>query len=98
MKTFFEIQKNLLDNNFSTVREIFHKIDFDEKLIGIIWPRWVWKTTILIKFLWLNNLSNSLYISADNIYFLENKLDFFLLVEYLRKFHFLISSWFLDNQ
>ena len=74
MKTFFEIQKNLLNNSFSLARELFEKIDFDERLIWIIWPRWVWKSTILIKFLWYNNLSTSLYISADNIYFLENKL------------------------
>jgi len=79
MKIFFEIQKNLLDNNFTQVREIFNIIDFEEKLVGIVWPRWVWKTTILIKYLWLNNLSNSLYISADNIYFLENKLFDFAL-------------------
>lgn len=79
MKTFFEIQKNLLNNNFSFVRELFEKIDFDQRLIWIIWPRWVWKSTILIKYLWLNDLSTSLYISADNIYFLENKLFDFAL-------------------
>ncbi|MDD2565490.1 MAG: AAA family ATPase [Candidatus Gracilibacteria bacterium] len=74
MKTFFEIQKNLLDNNFTNVRDIFSEIDFEQRLVGIIGPRGVGKTTILIKYLGLNNLSNSLYISADNIYFLENKL------------------------
>lgn len=79
MKTFFEIQRNLLNNLFSETREIFSEIDFDERLIWIIWPRGVWKSTVLIKYLSLNDLSISLYISADNIYFLENKLFDFAL-------------------
>jgi hypothetical protein len=33
MKTFFEIQRNLLNNLFSETREIFSEIDFDERLI-----------------------------------------------------------------
>ena len=32
------------------------------------------KSTILVKYLSQNDLSKSLYVSADNIYFLENKL------------------------
>lgn len=79
MKRFFEIQKNLLDNNFSLVRELFNEVNFEERLIWIVWPRWVGKTTILVKYLWLNDLSRSLYISADNIYFLENNLFDFAL-------------------
>lgn len=79
MKNFFEIQKYLIDNRFTTVREIYYEIDFSQKLIWIIWPRWVWKSTILIEYLKQNNLSNSLYISADNIYFLENNLFEFAL-------------------
>jgi predicted AAA+ superfamily ATPase len=79
MKIFFEIQRNLINNIFSSTREIYQDIDFDEKLIGLVWPRWVWKSTILLKYLSLNDLSTSLYISADNIYFLENKLFDFAL-------------------
>ena len=79
MKNFFEIKKYLIDNRFTTVREIYYEIDFAQKLIWIIWPRWVWKSTILIEYLKQNNLSNSLYISADNIYFLENNLFEFAL-------------------
>lgn len=74
MKIFFEIQKNLLDNIFSNTRELYYDIDFEEKLIWIIGARWVWKSTLLLRYLSQNDLSKSLYISADNIYFLENKL------------------------
>lgn len=74
MQKFFQIQKNILDNNFLEVRELYDSIDFEERLVWIVWPRWVGKSTILIRYLWKNDLSTSLYISADNIYFLENKL------------------------
>ena len=79
MRIFFEIQKNLLDNIFPFARELYEQIDFGERLIWVIWPRWVGKSTILIQYLSQNDLSNSLYISADNIYFLENKLFDFAL-------------------
>lgn len=79
MKQFFEIQKYLIDNIFDKTRELYNEIDFSQRLIWIIWPRWVGKSTILIKYLSFNNLSRSLYISADNIYFLENKLFDFAL-------------------
>jgi hypothetical protein len=36
MKTFFEIQKILLNNNFANTREIFDEIDFEQRLVGII--------------------------------------------------------------
>lgn len=79
MNLFFEIQKNLLNNIFPFTRELYNEIDFSQRLIWIIWPRWVGKSTILIKYLSQNNIENSLYISADNIYFLENNLFDFAL-------------------
>ncbi|MDD5770455.1 MAG: AAA family ATPase [Candidatus Gracilibacteria bacterium] len=79
MKHFFEVQKYLLDNIFSEVRELFYEIDFNERLIGVIGPRGVGKSTILIKYLKSQDLSKSLYISADNIYFLEHNLFEFTL-------------------
>jgi uncharacterized protein len=79
MKSFFEIQKYLLDSKFPLTRELYKEIDFEERLIGIVWPRGVGKSTILIEYLSNNNLSTSLYISADNIYFLEHTLFDFAL-------------------
>lgn len=73
-KYFLKYKGELVKNQFSHTRELFSEIDFDDKLLWIIWPRWVWKTTLLLKYLSQNDLSKSLYISADNIYFLENKL------------------------
>lgn len=79
MNTFFEIQKNLIASNYSEKRELFNEINFTERLIGVIWPRWVWKSTLLLQYLKTKDLRVSLYISADNIYFLENKLFDFAL-------------------
>ncbi len=99
MQRFFGIQKQLLDVSFSQVREIFDTIDFSERLIGIVWPRWVGKSTILIRYLSSQDISRSLYISADSIYFLDTTLlDFalrfhreydgkILLIDEIHKYH-----------
>lgn len=82
MQRFFETQKQLLDANFSQVREMYEVIDFSERLIGIVWPRWVGKSTILIRYLSTQDLSRSLYISADSIYFLNTTL-----LDFAMRFH-----------
>lgn len=79
MQIFFEIQKGLLDQSFSRTRDIFHEIDFTERLVGLVGPRWVGKSTMLLEHLRSCDLSKSLYISADNIYFLEHTLFDFAL-------------------
>ncbi|NDK07799.1 AAA family ATPase [Candidatus Gracilibacteria bacterium] len=79
MNTFFEIQKNLIASNYSEKRELFNEINFTERLIGVIGPRGVGKSTLLLQYLKTKDLRVSLYISADNIYFLENKLFDFAL-------------------
>ncbi len=75
MQNFFEIQESLLKNLSEKKRYLYDEIDFSERLIWIIWARWVWKTTLLLQYLkqkWKSE--KNLYISADNIYFLENTL------------------------
>ncbi len=78
MQQFFEIQENLLENNIEKKRYLYNKIDFSERLIWIVWARWVGKTTLLLQYLSIFKKDfKNLYISADNIYFLENNfLDF----------------------
>ena len=83
MQNFFEIQQWLLQDLSVKKRYLYDKIDFDDRLIWIIGPRWVWKTTLLLQYLSTKEISEEyLYISADNIYFLENNL-----FEFVSKFH-----------
>jgi len=75
MQRFFEIQQWLLQDLSLKKRYLYEQINFDERLIWIIWPRGVWKTTLLLQYLSTKEISEKyLYISADNIYFLENNL------------------------
>jgi len=59
---------NLLNNlNITYKRYLFNKIDFSEKLIGIIGARGVGKTTLLLQYLKENSLplNKKLYINAE---------------------------------
>ena len=59
---------NLLNNlNITYKRYLFNKIDFSEKLIGIIGARGVGKTTFLLQYLKENSLplNKKLYINAE---------------------------------
>ena len=68
---------NLLNNlNVSYKRYLFSKIDFSEKLIGIIGARGVGKTTLLLQYLKENSLllNKKLYISAEFLEYSSLKL------------------------
>lgn len=83
MQKFFEIQNELLKNLSLKKRYLYEKIDFNENLIWLIWPRWVWKTTMLLQHISEKEKNEkNLYVSADNIYFLENNL-----FEFAEKFY-----------
>lgn len=58
------------------VRNFMHSIDWDNRFIGIKGSRGVGKTTLLLQYIRLNFKPDTkvLYISLDNLYFLENKL------------------------
>ncbi len=79
------IQEELLkQTNLDFKRDIYHNINSKERLIWLIWERWVWKTTIMLqkikeKWTWF-------YFSADNplvkdiwlfklVYYLNNELE-----------------------
>ncbi len=85
MQQFFEIQESLLGNIVIEKRYLYEQIDFSERLIWIVWQRWVWKTTLILQYLKTKQKDfKSLYISADNIYFLENNLFDFVREFYLK--------------
>ncbi len=61
----------LKDINLSFKRFLYNKIDFNQRLIGIIGPRGVGKTTLILQYLKekYNKNENALYFLADNILF-----------------------------
>ena len=60
----------------SQVRNFINSIDWDNRFIGIKGSRGVGKTTLLLQYIRLNFKPDKsvLYISLDNLYFLENNL------------------------
>ncbi len=79
MNQLFEIQRILLDQ-FQELpffsRKIFQNVTLDNKISGILGPRGVGKTTFLLNLV-LNHgasLRKALYVSADNLYFLDHRL------------------------
>jgi uncharacterized protein len=84
MNHFFENQKRLLDFvSLDFKRFLYEKIDFKQRLIGIVGPRGTGKTTLLLQHLKELNLplAQGLYVSMDDIFFAENKL-----VDFIAKF------------
>ena len=79
MDQLFELQKLLLEQfkqqDFYH-RDIFDEINFDNSVTGILGTRGVGKTTFLLHTILKKNQENvrALYISADHVYFLENKI------------------------
>ncbi len=84
MNIFFETQERLLQE----VPTAFHRflyatLDFKSRLIGIVGPRGVGKTTLLLQYLKSRKEKgrNVLYVSLDDIYFSEHTLS-----EFVRQF------------
>lgn len=77
METLIEIYHRLLTEIVPSYRRKFYD-DFamDSRLVGIIGARGVGKTTFLINYLreHYNGSGQALYISADNLYFVEHTL------------------------
>jgi uncharacterized protein len=79
MEKLFEIQKMILDQ-FDPAkvypRTFYQRITLDNYATGIVGPRGIGKTTLLLlQALKLGAKSrNALYVSADNLFFLENRL------------------------
>ena len=77
MNKLFEIQQIIIDQ-FERIpfynRNIFSAFSFDNTICGIIGPRGVGKTTLLLNQSITHGAKDqkALYISADNIYFLTN--------------------------
>ena len=68
IQSLLRFQNNLLRNiSLKNKRFIYNIISDSEKLIGIVWLRWTWKTTILLQKLKENKeIEKSIYFSMDN--------------------------------
>ncbi len=66
------------------VREMYWKIDWNNKLIWIVGQRWIGKTTLILQYLKKEKIKNALYFSADNINLIETGLYYFVEELYLQ--------------
>ena len=76
MKTLYQKLEILLQNTPTDFqRYLYERIPWESRMIGIIGARGVGKTTMILQHIkqQLNN-KNALYVSADDMYFAENRL------------------------
>jgi uncharacterized protein len=65
----------LASTNLDFKRYLYHEIEWDNRMIGIIGPRGVGKTTLMLQFVKEKlNSQDALYVSADDLFFGENRL------------------------
>ena len=65
----------LASTNLDFKRYLYHEIEWDNRMIGIIGQRGVGKTTLMLQFVKEKlNSQDALYVSADDLFFGENRL------------------------
>ncbi|MFD1615768.1 ATP-binding protein [Gelatiniphilus marinus] len=76
MENFFTLQEQFLENISHKQRYLLEEIEWSNRLIGIKGARGAGKTTLLLQYIKykLDKEAESLYVSLDNLYFLENTL------------------------
>lgn len=75
METLFQKQQSLLvRTNFSFKRYMYAKFPWNSRMAGLVGPRGVGKTTMLLQYIKEQNDQDILYVSADDIYFSNHRL------------------------
>lgn len=76
MRTLYQRFETLLQNTTTEFkRYLYEKVAWDSRMIGIIGPRGVGKTTMILQYIKENlDIKKALYVSADDIYFSGNRL------------------------
>lgn len=77
MQTLFEYSNRLISNvDKKFTRYLYNTIHWENRLIGIIGPRGVGKTTLVLQYI-KNNLDvrHTLYVSAEDFYFAKHRLS-----------------------
>ena len=76
MEALFEYSNRLIaDVDIRFTRYLYDKINWDSRLIGLVGPRGVGKTTLVLQHI-KNNLdhAHTLYVTAEDFYFAKNRL------------------------
>ncbi len=74
-KLFEQFQKFLKETNFDFFRYIYKEINWKNRMIGLTGPRGVGKTTLVLQHIKKNlNHNQTLYVTAEDFYFADNKL------------------------
>lgn len=75
METLFQKQQSLLARtDLSFKRYMYDKFPWESRMTGLIGPRGVGKTTMLLQYIKQLNARDVLYVSADDIYFSNHRL------------------------
>ena len=76
MRTLYQKFETLLQNTTTDFkRYLYEKVSWDSRMVGIIGPRGVGKTTMILQYIKENlDSKKALYVSADDMYFSENRL------------------------
>ena len=75
MESLFQKQQTLLARtNLSFKRYMFGKFPWNSRMAGLVGPRGVGKTTMLLQYIKEQNGTDLLYVSADDIYFSNHRL------------------------
>jgi len=76
MRTLYQKYETLLQNTTTGFkRYLYEKVSWNSRMIGIIGARGVGKTTMILQYIKENlDSKRALYVSADDIYFGENRL------------------------
>lgn len=75
METLFQKQQSLLaGTDLSFKRYMYDKFPWGSRMAGLVGPRGVGKTTMLLQFIKEQNARDILYVSADDIYFSNHRL------------------------
>ena len=76
MESLFEYSRKLIDETETAfVRYMFHRINWQNKLLGLTGPRGVGKTTMILQYIKANlPVNKTLYVTAEDFYFAKNRL------------------------
>lgn len=67
--------KLLKDTNTDFIRYMYNEIKWENRMLGLVGPRGVGKTTMFLQYIKKNlSLNDTLYVSADNMYFVDHTL------------------------
>lgn len=76
MEALFEYSTKLInETNTDFARYMLHRINWQNRMVGLIGPRGVGKTTLVLQYIKNNlNIQQTLYVTAEDFYFAKNRL------------------------